>query len=63
MSSENNCSIYDISTKSPRLKAIWLTLAIKIFSGGRGRKKHTLTVQILLQNIITNIKWTIHMLR
>jgi len=59
MSSENNCSIYDISTKSPRLKA----LAIKIFSGGRGRKKHTLTVQILLQNIITNIKWTIHMLR
>jgi len=35
MGSENNCSIYDISTKSARLKDI------KIFSGGKGRKKRT----------------------
>jgi len=55
----NNCSIYAISTKSPRLKA--KISYLNIF-GGKRAKKHTLTAQILLQTIFTNIKWTIHML-
>jgi len=50
MGSENNCSIYDISTKSPRLKANVNVSYINVF-GGKRAKKHTLTAQILLQSL------------
>jgi len=52
------CSIYDISTKSPRLKA---NVSYQNIFGGKRAKKHTLTAQIWSQTIFTNIKWTIHM--
>jgi len=61
MGSENNCSIYDISTKSSRLKANVNVSYLNIF-GVKRAKKHTLMAQILLQTIFTNIKWTFHLL-
>jgi len=51
MSSENNCSIYDISRKSPRLKA---NVSYQNIFGGKRAKKHTLTAQILKPNSLLN---------
>jgi len=51
MGSENNCSIYDISTKSPRLKANVNVSYINVFGGKRAKKHTTLTAQILLQSL------------
>jgi len=48
MASENNCSIYDISIKSPRLKA---NVCYQNIFWGKRAKKHTLTAQILLQTL------------
>jgi len=45
-------AFYDISTKSPRLKAnVNVNVSYLNIFGGKRAKKHTLTAQILLQSL------------